>query len=877
MKKIRILLSTAAIIIFTAMSASAIQHSGKSLQLWGDSAASLGRAGTGVASFGTDLFYLNPASIAPAERLGFGLQYGNLAGQYYNPDITIAVPTSYGTFGANFRSILVSDSEDFDSGYSLSIGGAKDFTSKIMIGMALNFFYGSSGSSLLYTGATIGTIYKFNDKSFSKGFGFFDPKAGLSVNFGLPLGDDSTYANFNQVTIGYSFKFYRNSSFNLGFFNDFSAINGYSDFPVKIGLESEIKDMIIVRAGTIVPQAYDYGDFTFGLGYKFGSETIDGSVNYTLAHYKDNNLVHYVGLNLEYGKLDREPPVTKVKPDRIYASPNHDGTNDYVTFKLGVEDQSRIKGWKLQVKDPDNKVVKEFTMSKRDTIEGLTFKGFFKRLVQKKESMVVPESIMWDGTDAKGNTVKDNKYTYAFNAWDERNNIAEARTGTVFIDNTSPEAKVSTDELRIFSPNGDKNKDDLIITQEIKTEEDDEWEAGFKDANGKVVKSYKWEGKDAPRQVVWNGKDEKNQDLPEGLYYYFIKSTDKAGNSASEEIKEITLTRKYEVADIRIANDYFSFKQNKSINLFPAISKKEGLDSWEIIITDDGGKNIRTIKGGNEMTPVVTWDCKDSEGKKLDDGEYFIQYKTVFKSGNRPESFKKKLIIDSTPPELEISHSPELFSPDKDEENDILTIKTESEEKFGIKEWKINIIAPAGNVFKSFSGTGKIPEEIKWDGLGENKDIVESAADYYLQLEATDSAGNTSVSKKDKVQIDILVIVTERGLKMRISNIEFKFDSAKILKKGTSILDRVYEILQKYEKYDVIIEGHTDNIGEDDYNLKLSEKRAKAVLDYLEDKGIEKKKMQFVGMGESVPLYNNDTKENRRRNRRVEFLLIKKN
>ena len=261
--------------------------------------------------------------------------------------------------------------------------------------------------------------------------------------------------------------------------------------------------------------------------------------------------------------------------------------------------------------------------------------------------------------------------------------------------------------------------------------------------------------------------------------------------------------------------------------------------------------------------------------KKLKDGNYFIKLYTRFNSGNTPESFKKKLIIDSTPPKLSISHSPGLFSPDGDGERDILTLKPKGNDGTGIKQWTLNIYAPSGEVFKSYSGDDDIPEEIKWDGLSENKDIVESAADYYAELEGTDFAGNESKSKKGPLHIDILVVVTERGLKMRISNIEFAFGSSNLMRKGKKVLNRVYTILEKYDKYNIIIEGHTDNIGEDDYNLKLSEVRAKSVYEFLLSKGIDEERIEFIGMGETVPLYPNNNNENRRRNRRVEFLLIK--
>jgi len=82
--------------------------------------------------------------------------------------------------------------------------------------------------------------------------------------------------------------------------------------------------------------------------------------------------------------------------------------------------------------------------------------------------------------------------------------------------------------------------------------------------------------------------------------------------------------------------------------------------------------------------------------------------------------------------------------------------------------------------------------------------------------------------------------------------------------------------LKKYAGYDVVIEGHTDDIGEETYNLRLSENRAKSVQEYIITRGIAEARLQFIGMGETTPLYPNTNDENRRRNRRVEFLLIKK-
>ncbi len=851
--------------------------SGKNLILFGDSASSLGRGGTGVSGYGAELFYLNPASIAASERVELGLQYGTLGLRYGNPDISFALPNSYGVFGGAFRmmSIPSSRANDIEKGYFVSLGGAKNFTERFMIGAALNYFTGTDpGNSLAYAGGTLGALYRIDYKlNLKNGFGIYEPNIGASVNAGVPFGENKKFANFNQATAGYNFIFYKDTGFNLKFYNDFSGINAYKDFPVKFGFESQIRNNYMARAGFTAPQSYEYGDFTFGIGYLFKTENFEGDINYSIVHYDKLNFIHYAGLNIRYGQLDREPPATAISASEEYISPNYDGRQDYLVFKTEVEDRSAIKGWKLQILNSNDDLVREYRMSERDIDEGLSLSGFFMKIWQKKESLFVPESILWDGTDYSRKIVHDGKYTYSFTAWDERENISAANTGIVYVDNTPPEARIEADAL--FSPNGDNKKDTLEVKLNIVTSGDDIWNAGFTDPEGKTVRTYRWSGASIPKKIIWDGMDDNGKDSPEGLYSFFISSQDKAGNSVRTEKRQITLTRKYQTADTACSNEYFSYNENRNIIFYPSISDVKGLQDWKISIMDDGGHLRKELKGGKDIPATLIWNALDQQDKKLEDGIFFYKISASYDSGNTPASFPKKIIIDSTSPKVFLNYSPDLFSPDDDGENDILTIFPEAGDNTGIKEWNLDIRAPSGRVFKSFNGKVNVPATIKWDGIGKDKDIVESAADYFLVLSAKDFAGNTAETGRIKLPIDVLVTVTERGLKIRISNIEFAFDKAVLTGKAFPILNRVTELLNKYGKYNVLVEGHTDDTGEEEYNLKLSESRAKNVMDYLISKGIDEKRLMFRGMGETMPFLPNTDSENRRRNRRVEFLLIK--
>ena len=77
--------------------------------------------------------------------------------------------------------------------------------------------------------------------------------------------------------------------------------------------------------------------------------------------------------------------------------------------------------------------------------------------------------------------------------------------------------------------------------------------------------------------------------------------------------------------------------------------------------------------------------------------------------------------------------------------------------------------------------------------------------------------------------------------------------------------------MQQNTKLIVEIEGHTDNVGSEIHNLKLSENRAKAVYDFLVVNGIDANRMSYIGFGENQPLASNKTDEGRSRNRRTAF------
>jgi outer membrane protein OmpA-like peptidoglycan-associated protein len=119
------------------------------------------------------------------------------------------------------------------------------------------------------------------------------------------------------------------------------------------------------------------------------------------------------------------------------------------------------------------------------------------------------------------------------------------------------------------------------------------------------------------------------------------------------------------------------------------------------------------------------------------------------------------------------------------------------------------------------------------------------------------------------------IIVKEDKIEL-LQKIFFAFNKDTILEKSYPLLQEVAQALKDHPNIKVRIEGHTDSKGSDSYNLKLSDKRAKSVRDFLIKQGIAPDRMVAIGYGETRPIADNDTEEGREMNRRVEFFITDK-
>ncbi|HBO70384.1 MAG TPA: flagellar motor protein MotB [Deltaproteobacteria bacterium] len=121
---------------------------------------------------------------------------------------------------------------------------------------------------------------------------------------------------------------------------------------------------------------------------------------------------------------------------------------------------------------------------------------------------------------------------------------------------------------------------------------------------------------------------------------------------------------------------------------------------------------------------------------------------------------------------------------------------------------------------------------------------------------------------------DLKAKQTERGIVLTIGDVLFAFGKADLSPKADRSVEKLAAFLTKYPNRNVLIEGHTDSIGSDDYNLGLSRLRAESVKTKLVGDGVEVPRITTVGYGKKHPAYPNDTDANRAQNRRVEVIIL---
>jgi outer membrane protein OmpA-like peptidoglycan-associated protein len=150
---------------------------------------------------------------------------------------------------------------------------------------------------------------------------------------------------------------------------------------------------------------------------------------------------------------------------------------------------------------------------------------------------------------------------------------------------------------------------------------------------------------------------------------------------------------------------------------------------------------------------------------------------------------------------------------------------------------------------------------------------AEQLAQEAARKEQQVAAANQEIADLQKQLADLNAKQTERGLVLTLGDVLFDTGKATLKPGAIPSIDRLAAFLRQSEDRVVQIEGHTDNVGSDEFNQSLSQQRADAVREALVGRGIEAGRINATGKGEGFPVASNDSAGGRQQNRRVEIIL----
>lgn len=186
-----------------------------------------------------------------------------------------------------------------------------------------------------------------------------------------------------------------------------------------------------------------------------------------------------------------------------------------------------------------------------------------------------------------------------------------------------------------------------------------------------------------------------------------------------------------------------------------------------------------------------------------------------------------------------------------------------------------DIVADIKSTNEEFARASFEPETGEFKMILPLKELYRITANQKGYFPVTEEINLTAESNFRIIRKNILMIPIKEGQKIRLSQIMFSQSSANVENSSQPEMERIVKMMAEYPKMVILLEGHTDNVGDWQKNVKLSEDRVLAVKKFLNSLGVDVHRIQTKAWGPANPISSNLTEETRQWNRRVEFTILK--
>ncbi|MEJ5362993.1 MAG: tetratricopeptide repeat protein [Spirochaetota bacterium] len=396
----------------------------------------------------------------------------------------------------------------------------------------------------------------------------------------------------------------------------------------------------------------------------------------------------------------------------------------------------------------------------------------------------------------------------------------------------------------LITPDGD-GKDDFATLSLTAFDEKgiQQWWIEIYNENGEKIQEYSLAGA-VPGTFRWDGTARNNVLAPEGKYYVQLTIQNSAGERFSSKKQEIVLSAAKRAVALTPSYPKFSPNGDKikdTVSFIIQATDKKNVDSWFVSISSKN-KTVKTIRGNDFIPYDVLWDGLDDNLKTVPDGEYLAALTIKYDDG---------IVIKS--PATTVTVVTRVAVDIKVEPNEIIplqtTLRITPSVDGDVAQWQIRFMRDDGAVVKVINGAGMPPKVVSWDGTDDKGEPAVYNMQIEAQMEITDDAGNTAVSKKVPFMVGFL-IKQEKGKRvvyMFNQDTIFKGRSDELTVNGVLILDQLAGKLAKIGGFTRInIVAYTDAVGSKQSNMALSQKQATVIAERLKNLAAE---IKTVGAG----------------------------
>ena len=510
--------------------------------------------------------------------------------------------------------------------------------------------------------------------------------------------------------------------------------------PAKMTFKAFFKQLFTPKQGVAVPESVIWNG-----AMNNGETAPDGTYFYYITATDDNG---NTGKTKEY-----EVVIDTLAPDVELSQPS-----DKI-FGEGAKAALKIKQ----------------TGSVEDEWIGL-FKGADGQVVRTvKWVNAEPAEFQWKGTNDQDTQISDGVYSYEISATDRAGNkSAPASITNIIYSAEKPATNLYVKGSRYFSPNTDSKTSDVTLDLSIPVPEEKsgnklvEWAVTVKDKDGKAVRTYNQENSGAipPSSVVFDGKDDKGNQLKDGQYQAVVTAKYLNGyEPAPISSPVLVLDTEKPAAQIVPSQNEFGGKDSPSVafKVSPVPTEGASVLSWKGEIKGKDGKVVNSYDFGEYLPDEVVWNGFSSDGSRAADGEYRFVLTGTDLAGNTGVSQTAEAVRYNTEAvELFLAVSDKAFSPNGNKVKDTITFTPSINEGITVASFEFIIRDAKGNAVYNVKENKKPPVNFVWDGKDNSKILcADGSYSAALTIIATNTNSNTATTQSFELDTKAPKLVAE--------------------------------------------------------------------------------------------------------------------